>query len=361
MKRREWLSLVLSSGLAATATARPRYGGVLRFFPALPAVDREPLSRLASNVSVEADRRTWRIALRPYVVQHDNSPLNASVAAEAIKTAAPTWTLSTAGNWNLTVQTEKPQPNLFQAVDPQFKCGAFEKVEGPRPSLRAFDLYWDRRPYVDAIEVAANPQDADIAELPLAGARRPRSDTHRLWSTAPVETIVVDASKTPGIRDALSAAIDRQSIVKVLFQGRGEAAGGLQPQWESGYAFLFPVQQDLTRARALLAQKPGPFVLGYPNGDALVRQLAERIAVNARDAGLILQVKAGPGDLHIYRENEHSFASYEVERATIEDRKLVPVVHVPRLFAIHSRIRGWEAAHDGKSAEIHPESIWLDS
>ncbi len=368
MKRREWLYRVLSSaavagaGASAVASARPRYGGLLRFYPALPHVDKEPLSRLAANVAVDADRRTWRVALRPYVIQHDNSPLNANVAADAMRTAAPAWTTSIVNSWNLTVVADRVLPSLFSAVDPLFRCGAFERVEGPKPSLRAFDLYWDRRPYVDAIEAVANPQDSDVAELPLAGARRPRSDTHRLWSTSPVETVIVDASKTPLLRDALSAAIDRQSIVKVLFQGRGEVAGGLQPQWASGYAFLFPTQQDLIRARSLLAQqKPGPYVLGYPSNDTLVRQLADRIAVNARDAGLVLQVKPGAGDLTVFRETSGAFASFEAEKATIEERKVIPVVHVPRLFAIHSRVRGWEAAHDGKSVEIHPESIWLDS
>jgi hypothetical protein len=363
MKRRAFLFRALSSS-GLLLQARPRYGGVLRYCPALPALDREPLSRLASNVSPDVDRRTWRIALRPYVIQHDNTPLNASVAVEAIRAAAPGWTANAVSNWNLTIVADKPLGNLFSAVDPVFRCGAFERVEGARPSLKAFDLYWDRRPYVDAIESVANPQDADVAELPLAGARRPRTDTHRLWSTAPVETVVVDASKAPGLRDALSLAIDRQSIVKVLFQGRGEAAGGLQPQWASGYAFLFPVQQDLVRARALAAShKGGPLVLGYRPADTLVRQLADRVAVNARDAGILLQVKPGAGDLNIFREpsTAMAFAGYEAERAAIDERKWIPLVHVPRLFAIHSRVRGWEAVHDGRSSEIHLESIWLDS
>jgi len=370
MKRREWLFRVLSSygaGAALAEAARPRYGGILRFFPALPPIDKEPLSRLAASVTVDADRKTWRIGLRPYVIQHDNNPLNATVAADALRAAAPAWTVNILHNWSLTVVADRPLASLFAAADPQFKCGPFEKVDGAKPSLRAFDLYWDRRPFVDAIEAVPNAQDADIAELALAGARRPRTDTHRLWSTSPVETVIVDASKAPaGLREALSVAIDRQSIVKVMFQGRGEVAGGLQPQWASGYSFLFPVQQDLIRAKALLAglaAKPaGPLVLGYPSADTLVRQVADRIAVNARDAGLLLQVKPGPGDLTIARESgQPAFGSYESERAWIEERKLVPVVHVPRLYAIHSRVRGWEAAHDGKSVEIHPESIWLDS
>ena len=177
MKRREWLSLVLSS--SGALVGRPRYGGVLRFYPALPPVDREPLSRLASSSVVDADRRTWRIGLRPYVLQHDGSPFTATVAAQALRAVAPQWNIST-GNWMLTVVTDRVMGNLFAAADPVFRCGPFERVDGPNPALKAFDLYWDRRPYIDGIEAAANPQEADVAELPLAGARRPRTDTHRL-------------------------------------------------------------------------------------------------------------------------------------------------------------------------------------
>ncbi|BDC49961.1 hypothetical protein F183_A22770 [Bryobacterales bacterium F-183] len=342
---------------------------MLRLHPALPAaLDREPLSRVAAGIIPDADRRTWRIALRPYIVQHDGSALNASVAAEAIKALQPAWSVTQGNAWSLTVVADRALGSLSEAADPLFACGAFERVEGAaKPTLRAFDLYWDRRPFIDGIELAATAQDADVAELALAGARRPRSDTHRLWTTSAMETVVVHLGTAApvALREALSLALDRQSIVKVLFGGRGEAAGGLVPQAESGYAFLFPVQQDIVKARSLLAgvRPAGPVTLGYPANDALLRQLADRIAVNARDAGLLLQVKPGMGQQqwNMQRQSNEPFVSFEAERTAMEEGRLVPVVHVPRLFAIHSRVRGWEQAHDGRTLGIHPESIWLDS
>jgi hypothetical protein len=353
MKRRAFLSLAFSS--LGSAWARPRYGGVLRIFPSLPAVDREPLSRLVASIDSATDKRTWRLALRPYVLLHDSSPLTATVAMEALRAAVPAWNVSVS-NWTLTVATDRPVADLFSMADPLFSCGPFERAGN---TLKAFDLYWDRRPYLDAIEAVASAQEADVAELQLAGARRPRPDTHRLWSTLPVETFLIDAPQA-GLREALSLAIDRQSIVKVLFQGRGEVAGGLLPQWMSGYAFVFPTQQDLARARTLAKPFSNSITLGYPAGDVLAKQLAERVAVNARDAGLLLQTRPGrSGDLYLRREPLGSYAGFDAERQAME--KLVPVVHVPRLFAIHSRVRGWDAAHDGKSAEIHPESIWVNS
>ena len=362
MKRRAFLSTVL----ATSVIARPRYGGTLRVYPALPMVEREPLSRVASAIVPDGDRRIWRITLRPYILQHDNTPLNATVAADAIKALQPAWNITQHNSWSLSVAPDKVVANFLEVADPQFPCGPFERVEGAKPLLRAFDLYWDRRPFIDAMELAATAQDSDVAELALAGARRPRSDTHRFWTTAAMETVSVHvAGASPAVREALSLALDRQSIVKVLFGGRGEAAGGLVPQAESGYAFLFPVQQDLIKARSLLAtSRPtsGAVTLGYPANDALLRQLADRIAVNARDAGLVLQVKAGNSpQWNMQRESNEPFASFEAERAAMDERRLVPVVHVPRLYAIHSRVRGWEQAHDGRSLDLHPESIWLDS
>ena len=55
----------------------------------------------------------------------------------------------------------------------------------------------------------------------------------------------------------------------------------------SGYAFLFPVAADLGRARQLAAGAR-PLTLGV--ADPAARPIAERIAVNARDAGLAVSV-----------------------------------------------------------------------
>jgi hypothetical protein len=33
---------------------------------------------------------------------------------------------------------------------------------------------------------------------------------------------------------------------------------------------------------------------------------------------------------------------------------------VPHLYAIGNRVRGWDEAHDGRSADLHFESIWVE-
>ena len=366
MKRRDWLLVALSSGAGLWA-ARPRYGGTLRVYPSMPAADREPFTRLTTASQPDALRKTWRFTLRPNVQLRGNIPWTAIYAAERIKSAWQGLSVASSGPGTVVVTADAPSPDLPRLLDQRvtIESGPFEPVlpPGPRPTLRANELYWNGRPFLDSIELASSAQDADLVELSLNGARRLRMDSRRIWSTSPIEVVSVDAGGAPPhIRQALSLAIDRTSIVKVLLQGHGEVAGGLAPQWLSGYAFVFPVQTDLSRAKALLGSRPPQLTLSYTAGDALLRLIAERIAVNARDIGLAIQPKSVAGaELKMQREPVQEWPNYDAERAAIEDRKLIPVVHVPHLYAIHNRVRGWEEAHDGRSADLRLESIWVDA
>ena len=79
----------------------------------------------------------------------------------------------------------------------------------------------------------------------------------------------------------------------VLLQKQGEVTAALLPQWISGYAFAFPAAPDLARARALANALPPAaraLTLSYDPAMRAARSLAERVAVNARDAGLAVQV-----------------------------------------------------------------------
>jgi hypothetical protein len=82
----------------------------------------------------------------------------------------------------------------------------------------------------------------------------------------------------------------------VLLQRQGEVSGALLPQWLSGYAFLFPATADLGRARQLAAGARG-ISLGV--SDASARPIAERIALNARDAGLAVAVTTQPANADV--------------------------------------------------------------
>src|SRR5436305_10152409 len=93
------------------------------------------------------------------------------------------------------------------------------------------------------------------------------------------------------VRSAFSMAIDRAAISNVLLQHQGESASGLLPAWVSGYAAAFSIPYDATAARQLRvdAKQQSVIRFAYPANDAL-RIIAERIALNARDVGLNVQL-----------------------------------------------------------------------
>ena len=112
------------------------------------------------------------------------------------------------------------------------------------------------------------------------------------------------ASKAEVMGQALSLAIDRVAIVNFILQKTGEPAGGLLPQWSSGTAFLFPAAApsaaDLEHAKELSKEiaASGPLLLGYDSADPLEQSVAERIVVNAKEAGMR---RASAGDAWCWR------------------------------------------------------------
>src|SRR6185369_8194248 len=82
-----------------------------------------------------------------------------------------------------------------------------------------------------------------------------------------------------------------------IYQRQGEVASGLLPNWMTGYAFLFPSAQDISRARQLKAEvgQVPALTIGYDPGDSLEKLIAERAALNLRDAGINLNAVADNG------------------------------------------------------------------
>ncbi len=179
---------------------------------------------------------------------------------------------------------------------------------GKKLTLTARDDYWGGRAFVDSIEIemgksfrdqmiALDLGKADIIEVAPEQARRAVLDGRRLENSAPAEWMALvfnRNSQSPEeglLRQALSLSIDRAAMNDVLLQGGGEPAGTFLPGWMTGYAFLFPSTVDLQRVgqvRSGLRTAPS-WTLSYEASDPLARVMAERIALNARDAGLTLQ------------------------------------------------------------------------
>ena len=191
---------------------------------------------------------------------------------------------------------------------------------GRRKTLGAFDDYWGGRPYLDAvaIEFGSARGRADLFDIPAGPARRILPEGLATWSSETRTLVAITAANAdPALVQALALSIDRAPIVNVLAQHKAEAAFGLLPPWLSGYAFLFQSTPDLNRAKQLVAQlRPGPMSFTYPVNDLFLRSVAERVALNAHDAGITIQpAPGGKGNLQLMTwQIESTDAADELQR-----------------------------------------------
>ena len=140
--------------------------------------------------------------------------------------------------------------------------------------LDANESCWAGRPFVDKIELTmgvdptSRPTPSRSAKptwsnCPHPQVRRAAQRGVRTVSSDPVELFALQFDPARAgvqdarVRQAISLAIDRASIADVILQRQGVAAGGLLPNWISGYAHLFPVSVDL-RARKRTSDRNRP-------------------------------------------------------------------------------------------------------
>src|SRR5262249_3315130 len=151
----------------------------------------------------------------------------------------------------------------------------------------------DFRDQMTALELGK----ADLVEVSPDQVRRTSQDGRRLANSPPIELLAlwfardVASPDEKTLREALGWSIERGSIRSVLLQGAGQPTASILPTWMSGYGFVFPSGADVEKARQLRSQvRTAPkWTLGYDGNDTTARWLAERIALNAKDAGLSLQ------------------------------------------------------------------------
>ena len=322
-----------------------------------------------------------------------------------------------------------------------FRVKAFEA--GKRAELAANEEFREGRPFVDSIEIsmgrAAHERlvdlelsKADLTEIAPQDARRAAEQGVRVSASQPDELLALvfvggNAAATSSARttnqaarqaagQALSLAIDRVAIVNFILQKTGEAAGGLLPQWSSGTAFLFPAAPpsapDLAHAKEQWKQiaPSGALVLGYDSADPLEQSVAERIVVNAKEAGMALRAQAMPGasagadksrgagsqaghvDMQLVRwrmtsplpsvalkdflariysgplagveagafpEAASPEDIYKQQRAVLSTYRVVPLVWLPQVYGLSARVRDWKAPGPGENWPL--ADVWLDT
>jgi hypothetical protein len=415
MRRRVWAWLALSSlclGQLAGET-RPHYGGTLTveetvgdqvLGSSLSIPVTEPLVRLGARGEFEPvlavawqhdpDFKRWRLSLRTKVLFHDGQPLTAASAAPSLlESLRPKYADVSieAGGQALVIKSGQPMPSLLGDLTDAPVMRAVDVGTGPfrvaaRDKFLAFDDYWGGRPYLDGVIVKTpGAGGADMVSIPIGPSRRIVPEGWTTWSSVPKALLAIQGVNVEAnVLKALALAIDRAPLANVLAQHKAEPAFGLLPQWLSGYEFLFQYPPDLARARQIIAQlRPAPLTIDAPANDAFERSMAERIALNARDAGITIQFKPA-GDLRLVhlplQSKKPAFdlarvraqlnlddltsldgappeALYQFERAVIDKYHIIPLLHLRESYAISPH------AHFHPSSDqfaLHFEDAWIE-
>jgi hypothetical protein len=154
----------------------------------------------------------------------------------------------------------------------------------------------------------------------------------------------------------------------------------------TGYGFIFSTDVDLARARQVFgeARQKKPWTLSYDAVDPIARVVAERIALNARDAGLLLQLTTGTADLRLVRvpivsldphvaimclaemlrlsqpkfPNDSIDDLYATESSLLQSRQIIPLLHLRTAFELRPNVHAWAQTHDGS---WRLQDVWLGS
>ena len=154
-----------------------------------------------------------------------------------------------------------------------------EWVHGDHLTLTRNDTYWGGKPKLDKVIVKTVKEDSARVMMLLSGdaqvaVRLPSEDIPRLQKDANIqldstETLRVlyigfNCAKKPfndvRVRQAFNLAMDRQSIVKNIYQDRALVASNIVAPLTTGYFPIPPYPYDPEKAKKLLAEA------GYPNG-----------------------------------------------------------------------------------------------
>ena len=291
--------------------------------------------RLAASWRAESGNRIWYFNLRLANFQ-DGSVVTAPDVVASLTHRSQGWRVTAVDQQTVRIEVPVAIPHMPELLalsrfsiikrnndnslvgSGPYKLNSWQP--GERVVLSANDDYWGGRPYPDSIEfqLGASLRDQllerqlgqySAADLAVDQLRPLEQSNQNLQLSRPSDLLVllflqpdVPAAGTkparkpvdPRVREALSNAINRNAINNVILQKRGTAASAILPQWLTGYEFLFPGGPNLDRAKELRAEAAGlviisPIALAYDFSDPVAKLVAERIAVDAREAGIVVQ------------------------------------------------------------------------
>jgi ABC-type transport system substrate-binding protein len=396
--------------------------------------------KLASSWQAEAGQRVWQFQLRLASV-HDGTAVTSATVAGSLKAVSPDWKITVNNRQTFTIETPVPSPHLPELLSlPKFAIvkrpadntlvgsGPYRLSQwqaGDRAVFLSNDDYWGGRPYPDAIEVQMGASLRDhllerslgrdhAAQLGIDQAHMLEQTSQNVALSRPAELLVivflqsehdnVSSRRKPvdaHIREAVSAALNRPAISNVLLQKKSVPATALLPQWLSGYEFMFPDKSnpELAHKLRMEAGTVPPVTLAYDFADPVSKMVAERIAVDAREAGIAVQPY---GDPHVntsasrktmnadavllrvplpaldpsaalagFADNldlsPELFAAilsagradelFVAERKILEDYRIIPVAHISQALWLNNTVHNWQQLPDG---DWKLDQMWVE-
>jgi len=420
------ISLLVAWLAPAAARTRPHYGGTLRIetrsdplkapdgiarkllFETLTELNEsgDVVPALAATWDSQSANHRWEFHIRSGVRFHDGSPLTADAAVQSLAAACGNcgWRARAAGD-TVIITSESPLPGLpaelarsIYAITRQDENG---NPDGTGPFrfaansngilfLSANPDAWHGRPFVDAVEIYGNRTvreqwldftigKADLVEVPPELLRQAQQDHMPLVvSSRPVDLLALTISEQQvpdeHLRESIALALDRAALFNVIFQKQGEITASLLPDSLSGYSFLFPAAANPGRSRELRGAQAMSLRLSTDGSTTVLQLVAERLALNLRDAGWNVRVvpKASNAELALrllhaeagdaasaLRENIEMFggmprdevsdpaALYRSERSFLQAHTVVPLLYLPRAYGVSPRVHGLTLAVDG--------------
>jgi peptide/nickel transport system substrate-binding protein len=258
-------------------------------------------------------------------------------------------------------------------------------------TLSANENCWRGRPFIDSIEIHVRRSihdqwldlglgRADVVEIPAEQMRQAQQQHFTIASAPQASLLALQISDTGALsnqklRAAIAFAVDRGALYNVIFQKQGQITASLLPQAMTGYSFLFPPDRDLNKAHALRGGQTVPMLTLRVEGNGAMQLAAQRIALNLGEAGFSVQVKAASpqyGDLTLKAlpfdgvEPSAILESilrsvgqdvpvvertppelYRHEQDFLEQRKLIPLLNLPKAYAVGPRVRDFGLQPDG--------------
>jgi MarR-like DNA-binding transcriptional regulator SgrR of sgrS sRNA len=410
-------------------------------FETLTEIDEqgEVQSKLAASWQADSAQRVWQFQLRPVNFQ-DGTAVTSTAVIASLKAVNADWKLSPNGKLSFSIETPSAMPNLpallslLRSAIVKRQAGVLVgtgpyKLAESQPADHAVFIanedYWGGRPYADAIDIQMGASlrehllerslgRENIAEISIDQLRALEQTTQNIQLSRPSDLLVIvfpaaisdarlPARKAidPKTRAALAAAINRNAISNVLLQRKSMPATALMPQWLTGYEFLFPDSANSEQARRLRAEAGGTafLTLAYDASDSVLKLVADRLAVDARESGIGLQTygdlhvntRAGrkastadafllrlpirsldavaamaalsedlelPADMHAaILATAHTETLFQTERHVLEDFHIIPVAHVAEALWLNNSIHNWQQLPDG---EWKIDQVWVE-